>query len=47
MNFEHVLVFCAHPDDEIIGVGGTMAKLSAQGTEVTIVGFSRGETGYV
>lgn len=32
-----VLVVAAHPDDEVYGMGGTMAKLSAQGHEVHVL----------
>jgi LmbE family N-acetylglucosaminyl deacetylase len=32
-----VLVLCPHPDDELIGCGGTLAKLIAQGARVTIL----------
>jgi len=46
MDADRVLVFGAHSDDEIIGVGGTLAKLSNQGTETTVVTFTKGETGY-
>jgi LmbE family N-acetylglucosaminyl deacetylase len=31
-----VLVFAPHNDDEVLGVGGTMAKLAAQGHEVYV-----------
>lgn len=30
---KRVLVIAAHPDDEVLGVGGTIAKLSAAGVE--------------
>lgn len=40
---ETVMVFCAHPDDEIIGVGGTIAKYSKEGKEIIAVIFSYGE----
>ncbi|MDK9700784.1 MAG: PIG-L family deacetylase, partial [bacterium] len=29
-----VLVIAPHPDDEILGIGGTIARLSAEGHEV-------------
>lgn len=44
--WKSILVFGAHPDDEIIGVGGTIAKLSRMGKDVYVVTFTAGETGY-
>lgn len=32
-----VLVIAAHPDDEVLGCGGTMAKLTADGCEVNVL----------
>lgn len=32
-----VMVIAAHPDDEVLGVGGTMAKHAAEGDEVYVV----------
>jgi LmbE family N-acetylglucosaminyl deacetylase len=40
---ETVLIICAHPDDEIIGAGGTIAKYSREGKNVVSVIFSYGE----
>ncbi len=38
-----VMIICAHPDDEILGVGGTIAKYSQEGKRVIAVIFSYGE----
>ncbi len=45
-NIKSCIVFAAHPDDEIIGPGGTIARLSQQGTHVVVVFFTLGGTGY-
>ena len=37
---ERVLVVAPHPDDEILGVGGTVAKLADHGCEVTVLTVS-------
>lgn len=37
----------AHPDDESIGTGATMAKYAAQGTQVTLVTCTLGELGEI
>lgn len=42
-----VVSFHAHPDDESIHVGGTLAKLSAAGHRVVLVFATRGEHGEV
>nr|WP_203599266.1 PIG-L family deacetylase [Streptomyces sp. SID10853] len=38
-----VLVVAAHPDDEVLGFGGTMATLSADGNDVHLVSVTDGE----
>jgi LmbE family N-acetylglucosaminyl deacetylase len=38
-----VIIFCAHNDDNIIGVGGTAALYSSKGVDVISVIFSYGE----
>lgn len=40
---DRILVICAHPDDEIIGCGGTIAKYSQSGHEIYTIIFSYGE----
>ena len=37
------LVIAPHPDDEVLGAGGTIAKLAAQGAEVHVAIVTRGE----
>ena len=37
----------AHPDDESIGTGATMAKYAAQGARVTLVTCTLGELGEI
>ncbi|NJN80187.1 MAG: PIG-L family deacetylase [Anaerolineales bacterium] len=41
-----LLAVFAHPDDESMGLGGTIAKYSAQGVETHLVCASRGERGW-
>lgn len=43
---ESVVVFCAHPDDQVFGVGGTMAKYAREGKRVYTVIFSYGEASH-
>lgn len=40
---ETILIICAHPDDEILGAGGTIAKYSQEGKRVIAVIISYGE----
>jgi len=35
----------AHPDDESFGIGGTLARYAAEGTEVVVASATRGEAG--
>ena len=44
---ERVLFVHAHPDDETISTGGTIALLLARGAHVTVVTCTRGEQGEV
>jgi len=36
----------AHPDDESLGMGGTLAKYAAEGVELALVTATRGERGW-
>ncbi|MBI5389310.1 PIG-L family deacetylase [Candidatus Woesearchaeota archaeon] len=40
---QNILVICAHADDEILGVGGTIARYAQEGKNVYVVIFSYGE----
>jgi len=40
-----LLAVLAHPDDESLGVGGTLAKYAAEGVEVFLVTATRGDAG--
>ena len=37
-----VLVIAPHPDDEVLGVGGTMARLAAEGSEIYVLIVTKG-----
>ena len=41
-----LLAIFAHPDDESMGMGGTLAKYSAQGVETHYICATRGERGW-
>lgn len=41
-----LLVVFAHPDDESMGMGGTLAKYAAEGVETHLVCATRGERGW-
>lgn len=37
-----ILILAAHPDDEVLGMGGTMKKLSNDGNEIKLIFMSTG-----
>lgn len=39
-----ILIVAAHPDDEILGCGGVMARMAAQGSEVKVLILGEGIT---
>jgi LmbE family N-acetylglucosaminyl deacetylase len=39
---ENILVVAPHPDDEVLGCGGTIARLTAEGRSVTVVIVTKG-----
>ena len=44
MTSNRMLVIAAHPDDEVLGCGGTIAKYAQRGTEVHVVIMAEGVT---
>ncbi len=40
----NVLIIAAHPDDEVLGCGGTMARLAAEGARVSVLILANGLT---
>ncbi len=46
LNVERALIICAHPDDEVLGLGGTIKKMTNAGVEVTVLMFANGNEGY-
>lgn len=47
MKDRRLLLVHAHPDDEVINNGATMAKYAAEGAQVTLVTCTRGEEGEI
>lgn len=43
----NVLIVAAHPDDEVLGCGGTMARLAAEGASVFVLILANGLTSRV
>ncbi len=41
-----ILIFVAHADDEVIGMGGTIRKFALAGATIRLVVFSEGAEGY-
>lgn len=45
MRHPSLMVITAHPDDEALGFGGTIARYAAAGVDVTLVTATRGDRG--
>ena len=39
--FKNILVVASHPDDEILGCGGTLYNLKKRGAKISVVFFVR------
>jgi len=44
LQFTNVVVIAAHPDDEVLGAGGTIARLAHEGVPVTVAVVTDGST---
>ena len=42
---ENILVICAHPDDEVLGCGGTLLKHKSKKDQINILYVYEGSTG--
>lgn len=47
MKSKRILGMFAHPDDEVLGPGGTLAHYASQGAQVALVCATRGEAGEI
>ena len=45
MRARRLMAVLAHPDDESLGVGGTLAKYASEGVDVFLVTATRGDGG--
>jgi N-acetylglucosamine malate deacetylase 1 len=43
-NIKKALIFAAHPDDEILGCGGSIARMTQENIEVHVIFFADGES---
>ncbi len=46
MRFARIWILAPHPDDEILALGGTLAKLSQQGADIRIISVTDGEASH-
>lgn len=44
VEMKRILVIAAHPDDEVLGMGGTIAKYATQGSEIALLIVTDGST---
>ena len=46
LDWPSVMIVAAHPDDEVLGAGGTMAILAAAGTRLRLIAVTDGEASH-